>query len=355
MTYAYVGGYTDPDRNGRGQGIDVYRLDEASGDLTHLQTLTGVQNPHFLARHPNGRFLYSTNGGDASAVSAFEIDPATGRLAFLNSQPSPGAGPTHLAVDPSGRLVVVANYAGGSVAAFPVGGDGRLAAHSDFHQHAGELGPNPRRQDKPHAHMAGFDPSGRFVLICDLGLDRTLVYGVDAASGKLTPNAQPPGQSPAGHGPRHLAFHPSGRFVHVINELAGSITTFAFDASSGALTPLQTISTLPEGFAGENISAEVVVHPNGRVVYGSNRGHDSLAIFDCDPESGRLTARGHESTRGQHPRHFDLDPSGRFLYVANQDTDNLVVFRVDAASGALTATGHETKVGTPSCVLFVAG
>jgi len=351
MTYLYVGGYTDPDRNGRGKGIDVYRMDDASGDLTHLQTLAGVQNPHFLALHPNRRRLYSTNGGDASAVSSFSIDEASGQLSLLNSQKSPGAGPTHLAVDPSGRLVVVANYAGGSVAAFPLEGDGRLAPHSDFHQHEGKLGPNPRRQDKPHAHMAGFDPSGRWVLVCDLGMDLTFVYAVDAAKGKLTRN-ELAGQSPPGAGPRHLAFHPSGRFVHVINELASSITTFAFDASAGALTPVQTISTLPAGFAGESIAAEVVVHPSGRIVYGSNRGHDSLAIFRCDPATGLLTALGHESTRGQHPRHFDLDPSARFLYVANQDSDNVVVFRVDGETGALTATGHEVKVGSPSCVLF---
>jgi 6-phosphogluconolactonase len=353
MTYVYVGGYTDPDRNGRGKGLDVYRMDEASGDLTHLQTLTGVQNPHFLALHPNRRRIYSTNGGDASGVSSFAIDEASGQLSVLNSQKSPGAGPTHLAVDPSGRLVVVANYAGGSVAAFPIEADGRLASHSDFHQHEGQLGPNPKRQDKPHAHMAGFDPSGRWVLICDLGMDRTFVYAVDAGRGRLTLNAQPPGASPPGAGPRHLAFHPNGRFVFVINELAGSITTFSFEARLGTLTPVQTISTLPDGFAGENISAEVVVHPNGQLVYGSNRGHDSLAIFGFDPTTGMLTARGHESTRGQHPRHFDLDPSGRFLYVANQDTDNVVVFAVDAQTGALRATGHEIEVGSPSCVLFV--
>jgi 6-phosphogluconolactonase len=351
MTYVYVGGYTDPDRNGRGKGIEVYRIDEASGELSHLQTLSGVQNPHFLALHPRRDRLYSTNGGDASAVSAFSIDEASGRLSPLNSQPSPGAGPTHLAVDPSGRLVVVANYAGGSVAAFPLDGDGRLAPHSDFHQHEDKPGPNPRRQDKPHAHMAGFDQSGRWVLVCDLGLDLTFVYAVDAARGKLTRN-QAAGQAPPGAGPRHLDFHPNGRFVYVINELASSITTFAFDASSGALTPLQTISTLPAGFAGESSAAEVVVHPNGRIVYGSNRGHDSLAIFGCDPATGRLTARGHEPTRGQHPRHFDLDPSARFLYVANQDSDNLVVFGVDAETGALAATGHEVRVGSPSCVLF---
>jgi 6-phosphogluconolactonase len=350
--YVYVGTYTEADRGGRGEGIYVYRMDPASGDLTQVQTLAGVPNPHFLALHPNRRFLYSTNGGDTSAVTAYQIDGANGRLSQLNRQLSPGPGPTHLAVDPSGRCVVVANYAGGSVAVYPVEADGKLAPHSDFHQHAGPLGPNAKRQDKPHAHMAGFDRSGRWVLICDLGMDRTFVYRVDTAAGKIAPNDPAYGAAPAGHGPRHLAFHPNGRWVYVINELAGSITAFAFDDQTGALSALQTISTLPAGFDGENISAEVVVHPNGRFVYGSNRGDDSLAIFEVDGADGTLTAIGHVKTGGQTPRHFDIEASGQLLYAANQDSDNVVVFRVDASTGQLTPTGHVTQVGTPSCVVF---
>lgn len=352
MTYVYVGGYTEPDRGGRGPGISVYQMDGATGDLAPRQTVSGVPNPHFLALHPSGDYLYSTNGGDSSAVSAFAIDAASGHLSFLNSQPSPGPGPTHLAVDPSGRLVVVANYAGGSVCAFPVGQDGRLAPHSAFIVHEGTLGPNAKRQDRPHAHMAGFDSSGRWVLICDLGLDRTFVYRVDAAAGTLRRSDAAGGEAPAGAGPRHLAFHPGGRYVYVINELAGSITVYAFDDSTGALRALQTISTLPEGFSGENISAEVVVHPSGRVVYGSNRGHDSIAIFRCDPATGLLTGAGWQPSGGRSPRHFDLDPTGHFLYAANQDSDNVTVFRVDQATGALAPTGHVTSVGTPSCVVF---
>jgi 6-phosphogluconolactonase len=327
-------------------------MDDANGHLSLIQTVPGIPNPHFLALHPNRRFIYSTNGGDSSAVSAFAIDDATGHLTFLNSQPSPGAGPTHLGVDPTGQLIVVANYAGGSVAAYPIAADGRVAPHSDFHQHQGPTGPNPRRQDKPHAHMAGFDPSGRFVLICDLGMDKTFVYAVDAAAGTLTLDDQPPGEAPAGHGPRHLAFHPNGRFVFVINELGGSITTFAFDGTTGALTPVETVSTLPADNTVENISAEVVVHRSGGFVYGSNRGPDTLATFICDAATGRLTAAGHVPTGGGHPRHFDQDPSGRFLYCANQYDDNVVQFAIDQSTGALTPTGYELKVGTPSCVLF---
>jgi 6-phosphogluconolactonase len=350
--YVYVGTYTEPDRGGRGQGVHVYSMDETTGDLTPVHVLPGIANPHFLALHPSKPLMYSTNGGDTSAVTAYTIDERNGHVDLLNRQLSPGPGPTHLGVDPSGRVVVVANYAGGSVAAYPIAADGSLQPHSDFIVHQGQTGPRSKRQDKAHAHMAGFDKSGRFVLVCDLGLDRTFVYAVDAAAGKLTPTAQGSAPSHAGAGPRHLAFHPNGHWVYVINELDGSITVFDFDGQSGALRELQAISTLPEGFAGENISAEVVVHPNGKFVYGSNRGHDSIAMFRVDEAAGTLTALGHESTRGQHPRHFDLDPSGRFLYVANQDTDSIVVFRADAESGLLTATGHVTELGTPSCVVF---
>jgi 6-phosphogluconolactonase len=353
MTFVYVGTYTEADRGGRGEGLYVYRMDEQAGDLSHVQTLAGVPNPHFLALHPNGRFLYSTNGGDTSAVTAYTIDPASGRVALLNRQLSPGPGPTHLAVDPTGQCVVVANYAGGSVAVYPLAADGSLQPHSDFHQHAGPLGPNAKRQDKPHAHMAGLDQSGRFVLVCDLGMDRTFVYRVDAAAGKIALNDPPFGAAPAGHGPRHLSFHPNGRWVYVINELAGSITIFAFDGSTGALEALQTVSTLPAGFAGENISAEVVVHPNGRFVYGSNRGDDSLAIFEVDQANGTLTPVGHVPSGGKEPRHFDVHPDARFLYAANQLSDNVTVFRVDGSTGALTPTGHVTSVGTPSCVVFL--
>ena len=342
--FAYVGTYTDPDRDGRGKGIYAYRVDERSGALAHVQTLEGVPNPHFLAVHPNGRFLYSTNGGDASAVSSYAVDGASGRLAQLNRQRSPGPGPTHLAVDPSGKLVVAANYAGGSVAAYPIGEDGRLAEHSDFVVHEGETGPNAKRQDKAHAHVAVFDPTGRFVLVCDLGLDRTFVYRVDAAAGKLEPVGSVVAH--AGAGPRHAAFHPSGRYVYVVNELDSTVTTFAW--ADGALREPHVVPMLPPGFEGENIAAEVAVAPDGRHVYASNRGHDSLAIYAV--EDGRLTPIGHEPSGGKTPRHFDLAPGGRFLYALNQDSDSVVVFEV--AGGGLRATGDVTEVGSPACIVF---
>lgn len=350
--FVYVGTYTEPDRGGRGEGIYVYAADPASGALTHQQTLGGAPNPHFLALHPSRHNLYSTNGGDASAVSAFAIDDATGRLTALNRQLSPGPGPTHLQVDPSGRLLVAANYAGGSVAAYPIAADGSLGAHSSFHRHDGETGPNPTRQDRPHAHMAGFDASGRWVLICDLGLDRTFVYAVDAAHGTLTPADPPAAPSHPGAGPRHLAFHPDGRAVYVINELDATITVYGFDAAAGRLTQLQVVPNLPAGWQGENISAEVAVHPNGRFVYASNRGHDSIAIWRVADEAGRLALVDHISSGGRTPRHFDVAPGGRFLYAANQDSDNVVVFRLEDDGARPTPTGHVTSVGTPSCIVF---
>jgi 6-phosphogluconolactonase (cycloisomerase 2 family) len=352
VTLVYVGTYTEPDRGGRGQGVHVYAMDQASGELAPLQVVPGVANPHFLALHPGRAFLYSTNGGDTSAVSAFAIDRASGRLTPLNRQPSPGPGPTHLAVEPGGRWVVVANYAGGSVALYPLVADGRLGPHADFRRHDGPTGPNTRRQDGAHAHVAVFDGSGERVLVCDLGLDRTFVYRLDAAAGRLVPNDPPFAPAHPGAGPRHLAFHPSGRVVYVINELDSTISVFGYDGATGRLEPRQVAPLLPEGWSGENIAAEVVVHPSGRFVYGSNRGHDSIALFAVEAADGRLRAIGHQPTGGRTPRHFDLDPSGRFLYAANQDSDNLVVFRVDDANGLLTATGHRVEVGTPSCVLF---
>jgi 6-phosphogluconolactonase (cycloisomerase 2 family) len=352
VTCVYVGTYTEPDRGGRGQGVHVYRMDEATGGLEPLQVVAGVANPHFLALHPNRGFLYSTNGGDTSAVSAFALDGATGRLTPLNRQLSPGPGPTHLAIDPSGRCVVVANYAGGSVAVYPVEADGRLGPHSDFRAHDGPTGPNARRQDRAHPHVALFDPGGQRVLVCDLGLDRTYVYRIDAAAGRLSPNDPPFAPAHPGAGPRHAAFHPNGRFVYVINELDSTITAFAYDGGSGALRQLQVVTLLPPGWSGENIAAEVVVHPSGRFVYGSNRGHDSIAVFAVDQGDGRLSRLGHAPTLGRTPRHFDLEPSGRFLYAANQDSDTVVVFRVDASNGQLAPTGDRVEVGTPSCILF---
>lgn len=354
----YVGTFTTPSRGGKAVGIDVFRMDQTTGALTCVQTVPNVANPSFLAIHPNGRSLYCNNAipdyeGQASgAVSAFAIAPDSGRLTFLNQQPSGGTNPAHVSVDPTGRYALAANYGGGSVAVLPIEADGRLGAPTDIVPHRGPPGPVRSRQEASHAHQIPFDPSGQFVLVNDLGLDRTYVYRLDAANGRLVPNDPPFVAAEPGAGPRHLAFHPNRRHVYVLNEIASSIRQHAWDERRGTLAPLATVSTLPAGFQGQSTTAQILVAPSGRFVYASNRGNDSIAIFAVDAETGRLTPIGHESTRGRTPRNFNIDPSGTFLYAANQDSDTIVTFRVDIEIGRLTATGQVTEAKTPVCILF---
>lgn len=352
--FVYVGTYTGP---GKAEGIYVYRFDPESGALNHVHTVAGVDNPSFLALDPQQRALYAVcevsdyEGKKSGAVSAFAVDSATGNLRLLNRQPSHGAGPCYVSVHPRGRYVLVANYGSGHVAAYPVEQDGRVGQASDVVLHQG-TGPNPERQQGPHAHFITPDPSGTFVLACDLGIDKIMVYRLDTSSGKLVPNVPPFAQAPPGAGPRHLAFHPSGRFVFVINEIGSTMSAFTYDASRGALQMVQTLSTLPAGFAEKSSCAQVVVHPSGRYVYGSNRGHDSIAIFAIDEGSGRLTVVGHESTRGKTPRNFNIDPTGTFLLAANQNSNTIVTFRIDQETGRLTPTEHVTEVPAAVCLVF---
>jgi 6-phosphogluconolactonase len=352
--YAYVGAYTGP---GRAEGIDVFRVDTASGALSHIQTLAGVDNPSFLALHPERPLLYAANetsetaSGPGPGVSAFSIDPASGRLTPLNRQPAHGTSPCYVSLDPSGRYVLVANYGDGSLAVFPLEADGRLGAATDVVRHAGS-GPNARRQQGPHAHSVRPDPDGGFILACDLGIDKVLVYRLDAATGRLQPNDPPHAATPPGGGPRHLDFHPGRRFLYVNNEISSSVTAFAYDPSRGALQTIETVPTLPADYAGDNSTAQILVHPQGMAVYVSNRGHDSIAVFGVDQSSGRLTPRGHVSTEGRTPRNVNLDPTGRFLYAANQNTHTIVVFRVDQTTGDLQPTGMVTESKAPVCVVF---
>ncbi len=348
----YIGGYSDPDRDGRGAGIEVFDMDGATGTLTHVQTVADVANPSFLALHPTRPFLYSVNGGNATGASAFAIDPSKGRLTPLNRVSSLGNNPAYIAVDPTGRCVLLANYTGGSATVVPIADDGRLRDVSHVVHHSGPRGPFAGRKNDPHPHMILPDPSGRFVLVNDLGLDRTYVYRLDAASGTLVPHDPPWVAAVPGAGPRHLAFHPNGRRVSVINELNSTITTFNWNSDLGLLSPIQTISTLPAESTVANSTAQIVAHPSGRFLYGSNRGHDSIAIFEIEQASGMLTFTGTESTLGRTPRNFNIDPTGTFLYAANQDTDTVVTFRIDSVSGALTPTGQMLAVGSPSCVIF---
>ncbi len=352
---AYVGTYTV-----RGsQGIYAYRYDPANGSMESLGLAAASDNPSFLAISPSHHFLYAVNEGkfqsrsDTGGVSAFSIDPQTGKLTFLNEVASRGADPCHLSLDQSGRFVLVANYTGGNIAAFPVGADGKLGEASTFIQHKGS-GPNHQRQEGPHAHWIDFSPDGRFVLNTDLGLDEIRVYRFGAATGKLTPNDPPFAKVAPGAGPRHVAFSRNGKFVYVISEMGGTVTTFSYDARRGALHELQVVPTLPKDFHGENTTAEIVVHPSGKFLYGSNRGHDSIVVYSMDPQKGTLTFVEHASTKGKEPRNFEIDPTGKFLLVANQDSDNIVVFKIDQTTGKLTPTGTEIKVPAPVCIRFLA-
>jgi 6-phosphogluconolactonase len=361
MTFAaaalvvYVGTYTGGPSASKG----IYRLqlDLATGALTPAGPPVESANPSFLAVHPSGRFLYAVNetGGAAmeeGGVSAFAVAPKTGALTFLNQQSSRGGSPCHLALDAKGRYVLVANYGGGSVAVLPVQPGGRLEAATTFVQHEGR-GADPGRQKGPHAHWVDLDQANRFALVADLGLDEVLVYRFDPAKGGLTPHQPPTARLAPGAGPRHGAFHPDGRHFYVINELSSTLTAFSYDPRAGTLSELQTLSTLPAGFSGKSFTAEVAVRPDGKFVYGSNRGHDSIAIFAVDARTGKLTPAGHQSTLGKTPRNFAIDPTGTYLLAANQDSDSIAVFRIDKASGGLTAVGAPVSVPRPVCVLMV--
>jgi 6-phosphogluconolactonase len=351
----YVGTYT----SGDSKGIYRLQLDLATGALTPEGEPTPTVNPSFLARHPSGRFLYAVNEtGESRAdksggVSAFAVDGASGALTLLNQQPSGGPAPCHLWVDTEGRHLLVANYWDGSVSVLPIGADGRLGPASARIQHQGK-GANPERQEGPHAHSVTLDPANRFAFVADLGTDKLAVYRYDGAKGTLTPHDPAAVSLAPGSGPRHFTFHPGGRHAYLINELLSTVTAFDYDAAAGKLTERQTVPTLPSGVAAaSNTTAEVVVHPNGKLLYGSNRGHDSLAIFAIDPATGKLTAAGHQPTLGKEPRNFAIDPTGTFLLAANQNSDSVVVFRIDPASGRLDPVGPPTRVPAPVCLRMV--
>lgn len=348
----YFGTYTDT----TSKGIYAGAFDLAEGRLSGVALVAEAARPSFLAIHPRRPLLYAVGevadfqGKKTGVVRAFAIE-ASGKLRLLNEQPSGGAGPCYVAVEPGGRCVLVANYAGGSVASLPIEEDGRLKSPGSVIQHQGR-GPNPRRQEGPHAHSINVDPTGRFALAPDLGCDKVFVYRLDAAAGRLIPHDPPAVALAPGAGPRHLAFHPNGQFAYVINELDSTVTALAYDGSAGRLKVLSSVSTLPPGFSGSNTTADIHVHPSGRFLYGSNRGHDSIAIFAIAGD-GTLRPLGHQSTRGKTPRNFALDPSGQYLLAANQDSDTVAVFRIDAQTGLLSPLGEPVAVPRPVCIRFL--
>ncbi len=334
------------------EGIFRSQLDLETGVLSEPELAVKTAGAGFIEISPDRRFVYATGSGeDGGAVNAFAVEAAEGNLRPLNRQSSGGSGPCHVNVTPDGKGVFVANYGSGSVSSFPVNNDGSLGNPASVRQHEGS-GPEKGRQDGPHAHSINPSPDGRFAFAADLGTDKLMVYAIDPATKRLDPAAVPLVKLAPGAGPRHFAFHPNGRFAYVINELNNTLTAFSYDAAAGSLVETQTVPTLPESFEGFSKTAEVRVHPSGRFLYGSNRGHESIAVYAIDSGKGTLQLVEWEPVGGKHPRNFNLDPSGRFLLAANMESNNVVVFRIDQESGALEPAGHEIALPRPMCVRF---
>jgi len=352
----YIGTYTNT--KSKSEGIYLAELDTSTGRMTTPAVAVKTGNPSFLAIHPSRKFLYAANevgqsgGKPTGAVSGFAVDPKTGGLSPLNSEPSGGADPCFVAVDATGSDVLVANYTGGSVSVLPIGEDGKLAPPTETIQHKGMVA-DGSKPATPHAHSINLDSTNATAVVADLGLDKLMVYRFDPKTGTLRPNIPPFAALPPGSGPRHLAFHPDGRHAYVINETSCTITAFDYDSARGSFSALQTISTRPDPVKPGDSTAEVVVHPSGRFVYGSNRGPNTLAIFSADPASGKLTSVGFQPTGGKTPRNFAVDPTGQFLLAANQNSDTITVFRVDLNSGRLTPVGEPVACPAPVCIRFM--
>lgn len=337
------------------------RFNSANGELTKPELAAKAGNPGFLAIHPSRKFLFAigdvtgADGKKGGGISAFSIDGSSGHLTLLNQSSAVGSGPCHVNVDATGRMAVLANYGSGSVASYSIASDGKLSAPVSFIQHEGSS-INPKRQSGPHAHSVNFSPDNRFAFACDLGLDKVLIYKVSPQTGELVPNEPAFAKTPEGGGPRHLAFHPSGKYVFVNNEMAMTETSFAYDAATGALTEIATVSTLPESDRGKEgfSTAETLAHPNGKFVYVSNRTHDTVAVFSCDPDTGRLTLIQNIPVEGEIPRNICLDPSGKWLIAAHQNSGTAALFKVDQDSGKLSFTGTKVEVPGSICVRFLA-
>lgn len=350
--WVYFGTYTGE----KSKGIYASRFNTDTGKISAPELVAETPSPSFLAVHPTHQYLYAVNetddfgGKKSGATAAFKLDATTGKLTLLNQQPSSGGWPCHIILDQAGKHVLVANYGGGSVTTYPVKADGSLGETAAFIQHHGKS-VNAQRQEAPHAHGIYLDAANRFAYVPDLGLDQVVVYKYDAATGGL--QAHEPAKLSPGAGPRHFAFHPSERYAYVINELTSTMSVFVSDVTKGTLTEIQTLSTLPADFKGNTSTAEVFVHPSGKFLYGSNRGHNSIVVYAIDQASGKLSLLEHVSTEGKIPRNFGIDPTGKWLLAANQESDTVVVFSIDQQSGKLKATGQAISVGEPVCVTFV--
>lgn len=348
----YVGTWTGSEGGGRG----IYRLDfdTTTGAISTPQPVTETPNPSYLAFAPGGQYLYSVNQtADSSSVSAFRVDETTGALTLLNTVPAGGQSPCYISIDETGQWLLVANYVSGTVAVLPVRADGSLGEATQVVQHTGS-GPNPDRQEGPHAHYINVGPQNRFAFASDLGIDQVRIYPLDTERGRLDEQSVRVVETAPGSGPRHLDVHPSGEYIYVVGELDGTVTTYAYDAEAGQMVEQQTVSTLPGDFEGANKSADIHVHPSGKFLYASNRGDaDSIVAYAIDPETGRLTVVGRQAEAIDWPRNFAIDPSGRYLLAANRHADRLTVYRIDPATGALSFTGHTAAVPEPMCIKFL--
>ncbi len=351
---AYVGTYTTKTSS---KGIYAFLFDTATGQLSAIGVAAETPDPSWVVVHPSGKYAYAANeAGKASTVSAFAADTKSGKLTLLNQMPALGEDPCYLSIDKTGKYLLAANYSSGTIAVFPILADGRLGEHTALLKDKGATGPNKERQEAPHAHWIETTAGNRFVYVADLGLDRVLIYKFDATKGSLTAGDPPDSFSATlnpGAGPRHVAFGPAGKFMYVLGELQSAVTVFANEAQE-TYRSVQQISTLPKGFSGRNDAAEIAVHPNGKFLYTSNRGHVSIAIFAIDPAKGTLTFVAHVLTGGKEPRHFTIDPSGKYLLAENQFSNNIVVFKIEPATGGLTPTGQVVEVPSPVDLTFVA-
>jgi len=354
----YYGTYTGAKTGSK--GIYVSKFNAATGELGKPELAGETGSPSFLAIHPSKKFLYSVGemavpGQKGGGVTAFSIELPSGKLTKINQVSSVTGGPCHINLDSTGKMAIVANYGGGSTASYQVKDDGALDGPASHHQHTGSS-VNPSRQKEPHAHSVNISPDNRFAFVCDLGTDKVNIYAIDPKSGRMTPHEPAFAKVPAGSGPRHLALHPNGKFVFVNNEITLTETVFAYNAEKGTLTEVETVSTIPEADRSQSglSTAETRVHPNGKFVYVSNRGHDTIAVFECDPTTGKLKLIQNANVEGKTPRNFNLDPSGKWCIAAHQGSNSIALFKVDAETGKLTFTGTKHEVGGPCCVRFLA-
>jgi 6-phosphogluconolactonase len=340
------------------KGISVAHFNSETGILTKPELIVEAPAPAYFIIHPNGKYLYACNSNDfakgytGQTISAYSIDSKNGKLTFLNQQQSGGADPSYICMDASQRFVLVANYKGSSVTVIAIKRDGRLGKITANIIHTGRS-VDSLRQTQPYAHSIRPDPTNRFALVADLGLDKLFIYRFNSKTGSLTPHNPPFVSVSPGSGPRHTAFHPNGKFVYLINEMASTIVTYSWDSASGKLTELQTTSTLPSGYMGKNACAEIEVHPNGRFLYASNRGHESLAVFEIDQSTGKISFLEFIPTQGKSPRNFEFDPTHKWLIVTNHGSDNAMVFKVDEKTGHLTPSGHPVPITYPFSVRFL--